>query len=156
MLKTAQQLDLSSGLHRAALILYGKRTLDELLISSFEDNQETNSFVESLRNEFDALFLKNETRKLLPSLGTSEAVDVLLKQVLGRKRMGSPVVVLVFTDGRVRLNEANKLERVTARLSKKHYVHTFVVDPESSISIERWLNTNLLEPFIIKFISVFF
>ena len=70
-------------------------------------------------------------------MGTTDAVDIVIKQVLPHKRMGVPIVILFFTDGVMRPNELPMLEKITAKLAKKHYVHTFVINAESSISIER-------------------
>uniref|UniRef100_A0AC34PY10 VWFA domain-containing protein n=1 Tax=Panagrolaimus sp. JU765 TaxID=591449 RepID=A0AC34PY10_9BILA len=144
VLKAAEQLDLSTGLHRVALIIYGKRPSDELLAGSFDDFATTDEFVQVLKSEFDALLLRNETRRLLPSIGSADALEILLKRVLSKKRMNSPVVVLAFTDGRIRPNEAARLERISAQLSKKHYIHTFAINPEGSISVERLATLELL------------
>uniref|UniRef100_A0AC34G553 VWFA domain-containing protein n=1 Tax=Panagrolaimus sp. ES5 TaxID=591445 RepID=A0AC34G553_9BILA len=140
-LKTAQQLDL--GFHRAALIFYGRRPSDNLLITSFEEDQTKDLFTSKLRAQFDNLLLKNASKSLEPSYGASDAIDTLLKQILPHKRMGAPVVILFFTDGKARENEFAKLETLTAKLAKKHYVHSFVVNPESLITDER-LRTLLL------------
>uniref|UniRef100_A0AC35EQ17 VWFA domain-containing protein n=1 Tax=Panagrolaimus sp. PS1159 TaxID=55785 RepID=A0AC35EQ17_9BILA len=51
--------------------------------------------------------------------------------------MGAPVILLFFTDGKARENENGRLRKLTAKLSKKHYIHSFVINSESSISEER-------------------
>uniref|UniRef100_A0A914QWU9 VWFA domain-containing protein n=1 Tax=Panagrolaimus davidi TaxID=227884 RepID=A0A914QWU9_9BILA len=140
-LKTAQQLDL--GFHRAALIFYGKRPSSNLLITSFEEDQTKDLFTSKLRAQFDNLLLKNASKALEPSYGASDAIETLLKQVLPHKKMGALVILLFFTDGKARENENGRLEKLTAKLSKKHYIHSFVINSESSISEER-LQTLLL------------
>uniref|UniRef100_A0A914Y175 VWFA domain-containing protein n=1 Tax=Panagrolaimus superbus TaxID=310955 RepID=A0A914Y175_9BILA len=57
--------------------------------------------------------------------------------------MGAPVVILFFTDGKERENEFSKLEILATKLAKKHYVHSFVINPESVITDDR-LRTLLL------------
>uniref|UniRef100_A0A7E4VQI6 VWFA domain-containing protein n=1 Tax=Panagrellus redivivus TaxID=6233 RepID=A0A7E4VQI6_PANRE len=137
--KTVQALELGSGPHRAALVVYGQKHLKPNVAVNFEDALGSEAFIAKIRSEIDGVSkAPNATENIVAeSLGSSDAVDVITRQVVPRRRMGAPVVVLFFTDGRIRPNETTKLEAVTEKLGKKHYVRVFAVNPENVISPER-------------------